>query len=420
MSEYVESRGTWTLVTTVSGVPKPPVTTSNVLAYRYTKAATRSKNACFKTRNCPGGHLPCLPYDLAVESVDFPYGTSQLIYIPNGDNDYRYGYDPGGFGSNTYLFPSTSQELDVGQVLEYKALNKLKKQGVNLAVVFAERHQTIELISDTAERLAWSFLSLRRGDIRGAYRHLGCAERRKLTNYFSRRYKSIISSKSRLTRELREERVFNLASQTWLEIQYGWRPLLGDIDGAAKALAQYYYEHAFPISLATGKVDLDLETKTFNATGYDVSRTCKAKYRYGLYYRVDNSTLRGLGQLGLTDLATVAWEMIPYSFVVDWLLPVSSYLSLRDAAVGLTFVDGYWTKSYAQEIKMEAVKNYTYSNFRQIYNLKGVAKNFSLQRRVQTSFPSVSLPRVKNPFSSEHGLNALTLLQLAFSPRRPP
>jgi hypothetical protein len=31
-------------------------------------------------------------------------------------------------------------------------------------------------------------------------------------------------------------------------------------------------------------------------------------------------------QLGLLDPATVLWEIIPYSFVVDWFLPIGSYL----------------------------------------------------------------------------------------------
>jgi hypothetical protein len=47
-----------------------------------------------------------------------------------------------------------------------------------------------------------------------------------------------------------------------------------------------------------------------------------------------------LNQLGLLNPLSFAWEITPWSFVVDWLIPIGPVLSALTAPVGLNFISG--------------------------------------------------------------------------------
>lgn len=51
---------------------------------------------------------------------------------------------------------------------------------------------------------------------------------------------------------------------------------------------------------------------------------------------------RSMQQLGFANPVGLAWELIPYSFVVDWALNIGSYLDLQTSLWGLKVLDaGY-------------------------------------------------------------------------------
>lgn len=54
--------------------------------------------------------------------------------------------------------------------------------------------------------------------------------------------------------------------------------------------------------------------------------------------------------LGLTNPAMVAWDLVPFSFVVDWFLPVGKFLNSFDSHYGFSLKHGcgaYDIKSHA-------------------------------------------------------------------------
>lgn len=77
---------------------------------------------------------------------------------------------------------------------------------------------------------------------------------------------------------------------------------------------------------------------------FEESCELRAKARF----TVRNSSVKSLVQLGLTNPAEVAWEVVPFSFVIDWFIPVGNFLSSLDSLVGvqdLTVCRGYKTTS---------------------------------------------------------------------------
>lgn len=129
-----------------------------------------------------------------------------------------------------------------------------------------------------------------------------------------------------------------------------------------------------------------------------------------LYARVRDQDISRLTSLGLSDPAQVAWALVPFSFVVDWFLPVGSYLEALGAVKGLTFVSGTRTEFTNGSLNIQTgyLKSSEGTPFTRYGHIATVA------RSVYTGFP-FPLPYVKSPFSTSHMVSALALiLTIAF------
>lgn len=160
-----------------------------------------------------------------------------------------------------------------------------------------------------------------------------------------------IANKMKNTRSRRE------LQNMWLEYRYGWRLLVRDIYDALCALHDTRLNRSVMEvkARATKLYDLPLVTRgelqgtRYMLSGYKTSYTLKQDWLLGLdlciRFRERSSALGTLQQFGITNPIGLVWELIPYSFVLDWLIPVSDYLTGLDTWVGKDFVSGtvcYW------------------------------------------------------------------------------
>jgi hypothetical protein len=220
-------------------------------------------------------------------------------------------------------------------------------------------------------------------------------------------------------------------SENWLALQYGWKPLLSDIYGALESLATLMTEQD-PIVIRTvrGKAETisKLKQKLYFASGnvhtgwleVTTYSTCKV----GLRYTVDSQLKAFLSQTGFTTPINLAWEVLPYSFVVDWFIPIGPYLESMAAFDGLKFVDGFVTKattqytssmhSYKGIFPWEVYPQWPYLNTSWDFQARVFRQYVKIDRTKLWSFPGLTLPEVKNPFSVVHALNGLALLRAAF------
>lgn len=110
---------------------------------------------------------------------------------------------------------------------------------------------------------------------------------------------------------------------------------------------------------------------------------------------------------GLINPAVLAWELIPFSFVVDWFAPIGNTLDALDAGVGVQFLSGTRTDHISGQGQVQWAGNQG-GLMIQTFRYK------SLRRYTYGSFP---IPRfyLKNPFSGSHVATALALFRnLAF------
>jgi hypothetical protein len=126
-------------------------------------------------------------------------------------------------------------------------------------------------------------------------------------------------------------------SGLWLEHSFGWKPLINDLDNAAKALARLSREPPpFAMVVASGyertQVINSVVNTQFGTLGYGVRNLT---YRDAIvkYYGITDIDIPGnsqlLSQIGLRidEFVPTLWELMPYSFLVDYFTNVGDVLS---------------------------------------------------------------------------------------------
>lgn len=118
-------------------------------------------------------------------------------------------------------------------------------------------------------------------------------------------------------------------TKLWLEYNYGWRPLLHDIDDAMNALADVNpYVPDYIVSTAKDKFNLGSSVLGTFVSGIIVSAGARftevasgsVKYMGVVAWESENRAPSWQSRWGLTasDFVPTVWELIPYSFIVDY------------------------------------------------------------------------------------------------------
>lgn len=124
----------------------------------------------------------------------------------------------------------------------------------------------------------------------------------------------------------------------WLEYRYGWQPLLGSIQNGLELLS---HQRSFP-EFIRGTGGGTYKARSVDHINSSVMHCdVDAHLHVTLKGRVvlNNPDLYRLNQYGLVNPLSTAWELVPFSFVVDWFVKVGDYLSNLTDWVGITFND---------------------------------------------------------------------------------
>lgn len=236
-----------------------------------------------------------------------PYGPITYTLEPSDwDGLYYNQNSPGGYGLYAPYVRPTTVEDEAYAIATSRLARFLDDEDPrwNAGVFFGEARETVRLFTNTATRLYRSYRALRRAKVNHAWRILTGTDR---NPYW-------IPGKS--------------AANLWLEMRYGWRPLLSDLHNSM----QYF---------ATKSIERSLMSRTFRASGkakrlrtiedpYSSQKTIVEEaswfqHRYDLYPRF-LSEPSSLDDLGLTNPFSIAWELVPFSFVADWFVNTGKVL----------------------------------------------------------------------------------------------
>lgn len=342
------------------------------------------------------------PYEM--DSVQIKPHRGELTYYENrgtssevkrylvGDIGLVSSFRPPPIPDFCPAFPGHLDDLVIN-----KALGRLKDQQIQYAVALAEMAKARDLLASTGLTIFRAIKALKKGDVRD----------------FERALKIKLSPNKR--RKFRRTKTNSKAvSSRWLEYSYGWTPLLLDLYGVCEDLERgFLREPRFSVTASVTSEDEDFRTQNSRTrVTCDLSVKSKFEAKIRLDYKINSDFLQTLSQKGITNPLEVAWELTPYSFLVDYLFSIGDWIATFDSTLGLTFRGGTMTHWTETKYVAKCVKS------RDGLDLTTTAVGQSsvkrMRRSVYTSTPSGGIVFNRNPFSVKRALNVLALLRQQF------
>jgi hypothetical protein len=273
-------------------------------------------------------------------------------------------------------------------------LNEKVRGSVDLSVDFAEAGQT----KDLAKKLVSSTL--------------GFAE---TLRKFRKNPLSALPTNSRKARQLRKD-----LTNAYLEYTYGIKPLVGTLYGIYEKIYKPE-EPKLTRLIGRSRQSCSLPTRAGvqpiigpwpGDIGYfNLEGRAYAQCEIGLYLELqDPSALQSLGGFTSLNPVSLAWELLPYSFVVDWVFNLGGYIRNLETALcyGSLSRGGWVTFVMYQELASGGFVGNQNNVFGEIPS--SASRTIAKERSPLGSYPFPRLPRLELDLSSGHLFNAAALL----------
>jgi hypothetical protein len=173
------------------------------------------------------------------------------------------------------------------------------------------------------------------------------------------------------------------AADAWLGFTYGVRPIMNDVYGAMEALGSGQPEIPLHVVRASHKVQFHSKAKYVYYEGETLG-AMKGTAKY--VFLVDNPLLFTLDQVGVVNPVALTWELIPFSFVVDWFLPIGDFLRGVVPPPGIKSLYGYtYVKGSGVAKQSTDIPGYPG------WKTKASSRELFKDRRVFSGFPDYQL-----------------------------
>lgn len=307
-----------------------------------------------------------------------------------------------------------------GYTIDQNSLNgdlikRAKGQQWNAPVFIAEAGKTASMVAQRAVHLAQMVNALRRG---------------RFGDFVSGFHESVSPSKrpggrqaERFAKQYgRDAR--GAAANAWLEYQYGWKPFMKDVQDAVNTLMDVVDSPACRVgSVRSSKRRFNQvtipDTRVFIDSGENV-------YVRGDYVQEVVESLRVAwrfttnprdlpARFGLLNPLEVVWELVPFSFVADWFLPIGDYLSALDTPYRFNHLGG--TVGRRTVTKMTTIAKRTESPNQKWSGFTGHGTDVNVQRTKLTTAPALSFQSLmlESKINPQRVASAVSLLNQQLS-----
>lgn len=264
---------------------------------------------------------------------------------------------------------------DVGQRNEAatKALNEIADQKVDLGENLGTVKQTYRMFASKAKLLADAL-------------HSGV------------RNKSLIPFLGKSYDDLLKAGVGKTIAGTYLEYVYGLKPLMQDIYEIGQMFKEQTNQpllmRAKGKGVRSAQAGPGREFVSSFATASVESMKCTSTCRVNIWATVSKEAagLRALNQLGLLNPLSLAWNLTPWSFCVDWFLPIGQVITALTAPAGLRFISGTVSWKIEQSSSYSYVTNMAGINPGIPIRTKFTPGSFTLEQELYERVPLTSWP----------------------------
>lgn len=283
-------------------------------------------------------------------------------------------------------FPGVSEGVreNMWNQTKTECLNRLLNEKAAIGAALGEAHQVINMFSDLVRDGARYLNAFKRGNLRAIMKRNG------------------------------GKKLPKSVSDAWLQYSYGWAPLAGDI---AAAQANVHRELAKGLAISA-KRGTEPYTEGYVRRGlpgdYDETVELSHSVICELGAVLDSPAIAYLNTFGLINPLSIAWELVPWSFAVDWFIPVGKTLEAVTATVGLIFNGGRITehRKYSLNRRYIGGRRTAWRVCENVGNYQ--EEGFGFSRTALTAFPHPAFYADLTPFSTKRALNAAALVtQLA-------
>jgi len=328
-----------------------------------------------------------------------------------------------------------TQNPEALQEAQTKLLLKLKDQVFNLSVSAAEAAKTTKWLTQRSTGMYNIIRGIKKGDwasVRKGWR-MGVDDVRKLEMRNGRlrvekRFVSDNQRRKRLGYKAPDGWSTKDVSDRYLEVHYAISPLISELAGAMVLISKYIDDQGMPKwhfakgTVRREKYAEDVLTPWFwppanvGYPGPSPERTvaCKSTVWYSCtaLFLLKDEWRKAVSNAGVSaeGVAQAGYEVLPWSFILDWGIDIGDWLAALDAGAGTTFLTGWDVKFVKGSLSSIGL-----DNKRGLVSMTERSEPFgklrAVERSVRTEWP-LPFVIVKSPFSFSHVTTAAALWRI--------
>lgn len=219
-----------------------------------------------------------------------------------------------------------------------KFIDRLREeQSSSIGETLGEWRQSFDMMASRLKQLYTAYKAVKHGDIRSASRALVAPP--------PPNWRKVVKQPANL----------------WLEWHFGWSPLFQDVYNAAQALSKPLplLQQIAVHSTAHEEAGLPITSVDTGFVKKELSGQFSALVRIAGYARLLSPSVALADQLGLVNPALVAWNLVPFSFLVDNVVNIGSFIDSYTDTIGWELSDVVTTS--VRRYKDGYLKTYKYT-----------------------------------------------------------